>query len=793
MAFFSACDVLATEGAQSAIAGGREIRDFEDQELAPLERELEDLFTNEIQPREVALEDLRYELRILEEDFRNPMGDTESDVWAPGGAASEAQLAFDGRYRELDLLQKTIELEQRELDASWQTLWGGGGAVDPEYQALEDLRFDTQRELDRLHRFGYRGIDDIWDEINELNSSQGWSNTDLQIESEKINIELQRLYDLAEEIQQGISTESNKLGDLAVSAQNELRNLQNFGYDSISQMHDEIARLEAESSASATNANSIADQILQLKNNRSSYEDNRDSELATLREMLAALEAEAAVSTTITTEAELSADSTARIAELEQLILSLQADAEEIVGTKTAEIIELNAQITEKQDSYNLLIADATASLQVVSESLLADAAAIGTQIDELAEDAEANADQIAELQLQKDALLAQELAEQTATNEAVTQYASERDTGIAELQIAIDSVQAAIDADPTAAIYAEIASYNAELSSLQTPAVVETIVTVSNTQSLTDVQAEISRVETYWSGLISDITNQISVLENELLIGSSNDSTDTRIHSLKLQAAEEELAWNNKSVELSDYIQELYRQMDVINSGNSGRLVEIEAQIEEMNSRQTDIWSNESTNGLDHLQRVQELEKQARVLEEEHEQSIRRLEEDLWDLEDKMNVFHKDKESGTVNKSSEFETLSAALQQRRFDLEEKWFVLEQEQRAEFEIIEKQQREAQLQIKLIGEEKFDAIRTQIRTVELELRDFYAQQRVIENEMRDAEGRIEDKKRELEDKVLDALEQASGTLEETEVNVPTTIDDVLPEISEGNESPIEAIN
>jgi hypothetical protein len=104
LAFFSACEVFASEGAQSAIANEREIRKFEDQELAPLERELEDLFTNEIQPREVALEDLRYELRTLEEDLRTPMRESGNAMFGPEGGTSETQLAFDGRYRELDLL-----------------------------------------------------------------------------------------------------------------------------------------------------------------------------------------------------------------------------------------------------------------------------------------------------------------------------------------------------------------------------------------------------------------------------------------------------------------------------------------------------------------------------------------------------------------------------------------------------------------------------------------------------------------------------------------------------------------
>lgn len=48
MAFFSACEVLATEGARDAIAGGREIRAFEDETLGPIEDEMNDLWVAEI-------------------------------------------------------------------------------------------------------------------------------------------------------------------------------------------------------------------------------------------------------------------------------------------------------------------------------------------------------------------------------------------------------------------------------------------------------------------------------------------------------------------------------------------------------------------------------------------------------------------------------------------------------------------------------------------------------------------------------------------------------------------------
>ena len=166
--FLSGCEVLATQGAREAISSQREIRAYEDQELGPLEREMDDLFTLEIHPRETEIEVLRYQLQTLEEDLLRPLWDAQNDAWAPGGEASEAQLLFQSRYRELELLQRSIEVEQRELDTKWQNLWGAGGHNDPEFQALEDLRYEKQRELDRAYRFGNRSSEDIWNEINEL-------------------------------------------------------------------------------------------------------------------------------------------------------------------------------------------------------------------------------------------------------------------------------------------------------------------------------------------------------------------------------------------------------------------------------------------------------------------------------------------------------------------------------------------------------------------------------------------------------------------------------------------------
>jgi len=113
-------------------------------------------------------------------------------MWASGGSASIAQALFSDQMREIDLLERATQVAQNELDARWQVIWDGNNS-DPEYVALDELRQEKQREIDRLYRFGNRPIEDIWDQINEINSNQGSSNTDSQIEVELLNIKLQIL------------------------------------------------------------------------------------------------------------------------------------------------------------------------------------------------------------------------------------------------------------------------------------------------------------------------------------------------------------------------------------------------------------------------------------------------------------------------------------------------------------------------------------------------------------------------------------------------------------------------
>lgn len=784
MAFISACDLLATEGARDAIANGREIREFEAKNLRPLEDEMNDLWVNEIQPRETKLEDLRRESERIREEVISPLWASQNDMWAAGGEASEAQLVFDARYREIELLERALQVEQRELDTRWQDVWNGDSFVDPDHQALEDLRYEKQRELDRIYRFGYRPIDDIWDQINELNSAQGSSNTDSQIQVEKINVELRRLWDLISVMQDGNSDEANRLNDRAFAAQDELNQLYNHGWDPINDIYSEIERLENDRSSSSVDANSIAAQISELEGVKTSYITNRDAEIAAWTAQLENLDT--AGSDVVVT------DNSARIAELVQIIGDLEAEAAVLPDVKHAEIDELNDDINSKQIASEEEIDEVTNDFLALSASLLADAAAIDDQIAEIAPDSDGAAEQIVNLQAQKAGLIAQEEAEEQALHETVAEIVAHRDADVTERQAKIDEIQALLDDGLTDEIDAQIAAHNAELESLQNDDGNDGN-DGNNSETTADIQANIDASHAYWGDLISEITTRIVILDNELRVGSVDDTTDDRIQNLKLQAADLEEALNSKIAQLEALVNELFRQANNTDFGSSGAMEEIQAQIDALNARLEEIWQGESAAGLEVMLKVQELEKQARILEEENEQITRQLEEELWEMDEKLSLFYRDQETVRKALQVELEAISANIQLRKQDLEEQRWAIDEEQRTVFSAIELAQKEATEQIRLIEEEEFGAIRTQVKAIEEELRTFRNEQWELESAIRDAQAMVEQKQRELEDKVFEALESAAGTVDQAGDTVLTATEESIPEFFEGDATPTSSSN
>ena len=592
MAFFSACDILATEGAREAIANGREIREFEDENIRPLEDKINTLWADEIQQRESELEDLRREQQLLQEDVIAPLWEAQNDMWASGGSASIAQALFSDQMREIDLLERARQVAQNEHDARWQVIWDGNNS-DPEYVALDELRQEKQREIDRLYRFGNRPIEDIWDQINEINSNQGSSNTDSQIEAELLNIKLRDLYDFQTTLQNGGSDEANELYNKASGMLDQLNNLYYFGKNPMNAIYAEIEQLEAElSNSSASSAAIITAQIFELEAQKFSYEANRDAKIASFQAQLGA------TSTSTTTVS--TTDSTDRIAVLEGLISDLESQIAAQKVDNGAEIAALEVQIDQKKASYDKLIDDAIVVFETNSANLLAQAVELDDQIDELeAVGGDDAAAQIAILQPQYDALIALEEAEEDDLHTLKIELETERDAGVDDLEAQIVALQLSATSGSSDSLNTQLVGYRTELEAL-----VE--ITLSDSPSATDIQASKAR----WNGLISEILNKIAVLENELIVGfSTDDAVTVRIQNLRLQAADLQTALSTEISNLESLVQELYRQAEAAQSGDSDQMAEIQAQIDELNRQMEAIWQGDSSGQMVILQQVQELE----------------------------------------------------------------------------------------------------------------------------------------------------------------------------------------
>lgn len=481
----------------------------------------------------------------------------------------------------------------------------------------------------------------------------------------------------------------------------------------------------------------------------------------------------------------------ARIAELELLIQDLEGQSAVLLVSKQSEIDSLDGQITEKTNSYGELIDSTKTDFLTLSASLLAQAASLDTQIDELIEaNAEGSAEQIADLEVQRDALIAQEELEETTFHDSVTQFELERDAGVAEIKSSIDALEAEIDDGLTDAIDNEIAGYNTELDDLRSSSVVTTVL-VTNTTESTDIQASIDSTEAYCNNLIQEADIEILELNSQLGLVTVDDSTDARINNLRLQAADLELALNTRIADLEGIVNELFRQANNAGSGSSAGLDEVQSQIDALNHKLELIWQQESSNGLNILRQVQALEEQARTLNDEFQVTTRALEEELWDIDDRLSVFYRDQESGHRTVQVEYEAEMALLQQRRIELEEQRWALELEERATFDEIEAKNAEAIAEIKAIEDGDLSEIRTQIRELELELRGFYATQREIEIKMDEARRLVEDKQREIEDNLLDLLDAVAGVETDSALSADADNepDGTIPEIS-GTATPFE---
>lgn len=364
----TACEELLQQGAREAVAAGRELRDLEDAELRPIRDKMEALQFNEIQPRQREIEDLHREVERIQRQVIEPLWNQVKDPWATGGELYEAQEALQEQYALIDAEYRFIELESRELERQFHDSENNFGGFDPLIRLKEDERYDLQRELDRLYRFGQDPIDEIWKQVNSISSNPDGTYNSTQFEIEQINNKIAGLYDQAAWLQSDFDNRVREKEDLRNNVQAELSNVYSFGRFSIDDLYGQIAQLEAELSdatvvtvSGGTDSsdeidtlraerdvlvNELNANLAQVDSDSASVSAERDSTLAFYQDTIDAKNLEISL---LTTPDGTSASSTTETTGNDEQIAGLQVEITQAEADRDAALAPLDVKLADFQ------------------------------------------------------------------------------------------------------------------------------------------------------------------------------------------------------------------------------------------------------------------------------------------------------------------------------------------------------------------------------------------------------------------------------------------------------------
>ena len=471
----TACEGVGLTEARQAVDNQRTISDLEDSELRPIELEFESLYEDEVLPRERELEDLWDQVRGIEDGGVNNALNNFDDPWAPGGAAHLIQQEFQERYNEIDRQYRELDVESRRLQL--ETQWGdNNNGIDPAITAIEDERFALQRELDRLHTFGRRPIEDIYQQMNELNASIGWSDGDI-FQAEELNRQIADIQNQLAQVQSSDDQITAQHQQELQSIENELNILRTQGYFRIQDIYNRIAELEQQLQSSViapvvTTTNPDALHELELLENEMAAAiallqqelDGLHVSLDTIRNNAQVQIDELTAQSSTATDGTVTVDSSALQGEIDALQQQIADHHGTLVSALTgidSSIAALNAQIADINSATDINVADMESQVLALQaqidvldstvDTYAATLADLQSQIVTLqASIATAIADatsSVATLQAPIDDLVAQKASEQSASDAVIADLQSQVDTKQAELAAA--AAAAASSADP--------------------------------------------------------------------------------------------------------------------------------------------------------------------------------------------------------------------------------------------------------------------------------------------------------------------------------------------------------
>lgn len=763
----TACEGLGVPQARQAVENEREIRDLEDRELRPLEEDLDALYESEILPRERELEDLWDQVREREDGEIWDAYEMFEDPWAPGGEAHALQQEFDARFaeitrrfRELDAESNRIHIEQQ-----WSDSYQG---IDPAVAALEDERFQLQRQLDRLHHFGRRPIEDIYQQMNELNAMNGWAEGDIYA-AEEINRQIANIQNQLSHLYNSEAHVSGQLQTDLESIDDELDHLRSFGFEPVNDLYSRIAELEHELanagealSGTAADSDTLAE-LQQLEDELSQLISPLQGEIDALSDSIQVIISEAQVQVDdLNSQQPASADTAgtdalqAEIDGLLQQITDLQATTTNTIAVLNASIADLETQITDSIAAADSAVAGYQAQvhdLQAQISDLDPEAddyedtkSALEAQIGELESDIASaiseNDAAVADLQSQIDLLVDQKTAEQQVS-----------DTAIADLQSQVDSKQAELDA----ALAADASTSDPDIAA-QIAAIEQ-----DRDDRVADLQAQIDGLTAQINEFKASYEPRLSELRMAAGSAPATGSDDTaalelEIQSLRDEATRMEQDLNSKIHSLEQQRNSILQSMANGNS-NSGETVHLEAELQRLHDEIRALQNRDLDASRQYNQKMEELQKEALRLEKQMNIDIRALEDQVWELDTQINEHYHSGSAELFDPHAEFNEKLKQIEMERFELEQQRWELEDEQHVAFERFNNLDHELRAEAEALSKEKLQPLYDRIRALESELKEIRFKQRDLEDQLREAEKRVDERRRELENQTLDAIEDA----------------------------------
>jgi hypothetical protein len=772
----TACEQLIQDGAREAAATGREIRALEDAELMPLKERMQSLQFDEIEPRQREIEDLHREIERIQRTVIDPLWNNIDDPWGPGGELTLAQEALQEQYALIDAEFRQIEIESRALEREFRDNEEDLSGFDPIVRAKEDERYDLQRELDRLYRFGQEPIEEIWNQVNSINSNPGGTFDSNQFEIDQVNNKIAGLHDEISWLQSDLDQRIREKEDFRGDVQEQLDNLHNYGRHEIDRLYSDITRLENElvekTVVNVSEVEGASDEIDALRAERDALIESLNNELAWIDSDIAIIQGERS-----DVLASYQAAIDAKYQEISLLSGSFNPDgtpsSTDPATDNAAQIAALQSELAQVIADRDDLVASYQAAIDVKNQEISLLSASSGSDSTASSTAVTTNND-----------------AEIAAIQAEIAQAEQDRDAAVADYQVTIDAK-------------------NQEINLLSTPITPTT--TTGNAAQIAAIQAEILQAEADRDAAVGPLNDKLSALHSDRDALSAErqpviDDLNLRIFNLQDSEVEtvttvivpqwitEELDGANEASNLESMLSSVDAELNDLYATGSLPIEQIYRDIDQLNNRIEELRYLSDQDQLAKNDAVNSLAVQAEYLQQQLNAEINLIEQQLFDIDDELQLLYRDSEDNRYDGQIAFNEAQRALEDRRYALDDQRWLLDQQQQDLHSQNVDPWKEVQVKADLIWATEIQPLQDRINELENELQDLWNEQRQLEREMRLAEQGIRDRERELEDKVFDLLDAAAGDGPPTgETGIDGTFDGSIEPIDGPQIDPIDALD